>query len=733
MTTRTTTATTATTTTMAPVAPRAWAVATLATGLLLAAGVLHAETLRYRVLDGQGRPIGEQLVESGPEGRWQTQFQYVDNGRGPSVRETWQLASDGTPQSYEAEGRTTLGATVQESFRRDGAEARWRSTSDAGQARVDGPVLYVTGNEAVHAVSVAIGALAARPDRRLPLLPSGELRHEVVDELELPAAANGPPRRVQLLRQTGLGLEPTHVWATTGPSPRLYAMLWPGWQQIVEDGGESQLPLLLARQQRADDRALAEMAARLRHPLAGLVQIRGARVFDSDTARLSEPSDVYVLRDRITAVVPTGTLDTPVDHRIEADGRVLLPGLYDLHTHVDAWQGLRHLAAGVTTVRDLGNQNALVQSLIERRERGQLLAPRIVPAGFIEGVGPLASQLGLHVQTLAEARAAVDWYAARGYPQIKIYNSFPRELVRETAAHAHARGLRVSGHVPVFMRASEVVEQGYDEIQHINQVLLNFLVTPETDTRTIERFVLPARGIADLDVDSAPVREFVAELARRGTVIDPTLVTFDFLRHRAGEVSAPYAAIASHLPPDVQRGLRQGGLEIPDDATAQRYDRSYRKAVAFVGQLHRAGVPIVAGTDEWPLNGFALHAELALYVQAGLSPAQALQVATRNGARYTRTAHDRGRIAPGLAADLVLVDGDPTQDITALRRVSLVLTDGQWLAPDEIHRAIGVQPFVEHPPRPVAVGAPVPSPVGLPGGRAGAALHGQGHGHAGAP
>ena len=160
-----------------------------------------------------------------------------------------------------------------------------------------------------------------------------------------------------------------------------------------------------------------------------------------------------------------------------------------------------------------------------------------MPAGFIEGESKMSARNGFVIKNLDEAKKAIDWYAEHGYPQIKIYNSFPKDILRDTAAYAHAKGLRVSGHVPAFMRAQDVVEQGYDEIQHINQVLLNFLVDDKTDTRTLERFYLPAEKTADLDFDSKPVQDFIALLAKKQIVIDPTLATFEFLRQRDGEMS----------------------------------------------------------------------------------------------------------------------------------------------------------------------------------------------------
>ena len=190
--------------------------------------------------------------------------------------------------------------------------------------------------------------------------------------------------------------------------------------------------------------------------------------------------------------------------------------------------------------------------------------------------------------------------------------------------------------------------------------------------------------------------DFIALSGRYQTVIDPTLATFDFIQQRDGEMSAPCAAVADHLLPDIPRGLRVGEFPIPDDATAARYEKSYQKMIEFVGRMYRAGIPIVAGTDAIP--GFTLQRELELYVQAGMTPAQALQVATLNGARYTRTLDQRGTIAPGKQADLILVDGDPTTNITDIRKVALVLTQGKWISPSEVYAELGVQPFVDKVP-----------------------------------
>jgi imidazolonepropionase-like amidohydrolase len=393
---------------------------------------------------------------------------------------------------------------------------------------------------------------------------------------------------------------------------------------------------------------------------------------------------------RIGSIVPAGQ-GGAADRTVDAGGRVLLPGLFDMHVHVSRWDGLLHLGAGVTTIRDMGNDNDTLQQIMAEEKAGRLLMSHIVPAGFIEGESPMASRSGFVISDLAGAKKAVDWYAEHHYPQIKIYNSFPKAALRDTVAYAHAKGMRVSGHIPAFLRAQDAVEAGYDEIQHINQLLLNFFVTPTTDTRTLERFYLVGEKAAGLDLDSKPVQDFIALLKARNVDIDPTLATFDFLRQRDGQMSQAYAAVADHMPPDVARGFRSASMKIPDDATALRYEKSYQKCIEFMGRMYKAGIPVVAGTDGLP--GFTLQRELELYVMAGLTPAQALQVATWNGAKYARVLDDRGSVTAGKRADLILVDGDPTRDIADIRKVALVFKDGDAYYPSELFTELGVKPF----------------------------------------
>jgi cytosine/adenosine deaminase-related metal-dependent hydrolase len=533
-------------------------------------------------------------------------------------------------------------------------------------------------------------------------VPGGTLQYRKLDEVEV--VRGSERQRVQLLARTGIGFSPDFYWATTGATPRFFAFYVPGNFSAIEEGWEGNSKLLEPRQVAAESALLREFATRLQKPLPGLTVVRNARVFDSETATVGAPADVYFYRGRITQVLPAGSPARGVDQQVDAGGRIMLPGLFDLHAHIDRWSGGLDLAAGVTSVRDMGNDKEQMALMIDDTAAGTLLGPQITPAGFIEGESKFAARSDFVVSTLEQAKEAVDWYAEHGYPQLKIYNSFHKDILKDTVAYAHSRGMRVSGHVPAFMRAQDAIDAGYDEIQHINQVLLNFLVTPTTDTRDLSRFILPAEQLADLDFDSKPVQDFLALLVKKQIVIDPTLTAFDFIRHQDGQMSQAFGGVADHFPPDRKRALMGAEMKVPPEK-AERYRKSFAKMVEFVGRMYQAGVPIVAGTDDLP--GFTLQRELEFYVEAGLTPAQALQVATRNGARYSRTSAEKGRIAPGMLADLVLVDGDPTKDITDLRKVALVITRGKAISPSAVWRELGVTPFVASEPQVLPV---APSP-----------------------
>jgi imidazolonepropionase-like amidohydrolase len=358
-----------------------------------------------------------------------------------------------------------------------------------------------------------------------------------------------------------------------------------------------------------------------------------------------------------------------------------------MHVHMGDSDGMLHLAAGITSARDLGNDSDTIVALKEKIDAGQAIGPRLVLAGVVDGPGPFQAPTNLLAATEEEAKKTIDFLVARNYEGLKIYSSIKPELVPFMTRYAHEHGLRVSGHIPAGMRAENAVDAGYDEIQHVNMLMLNFM--PDvTDTRTPARFTEPAKRGADLDLSSAEVRGFIGKLRAKGIVVDPTLAVFEeMFTARAGSVSPGYAPIAGRLPPQERRDLMGGGLPVPEGMD-ERYRASFAKMVQLIGELHRAGVTIVPGTDA--LAGFALHRELELYVQAGIPPAKVLRIATLVPAQILKRDQDLGTIEPGKLADFIIVDGDPMKNISDIRKVTHVVKDGKVYEPKALYRELGV-------------------------------------------
>jgi hypothetical protein len=332
--------------------------------------------------------------------------------------------------------------------------------------------------------------------------------------------------------------------------------------------------------------------------------------------------------------------------------------------------------------------------LTEKYDSGAVIGPHTYRSGFIDKTGPYAT--GETVDTLEEALQRVDWYADRGYLQIKLYSSIEPEWVAAIAERTHARGLRLSGHIPAFMSAEQAVRAGYDEIQHINMVFLNFLAGDREDTRQQIRFTLYGDKAGELDLDSEEVETFIALLLEHDVVIDPTAAIFETqLLHEPGKPDPTFAAVADHFPVAVRRALYNPEMELTD-ARKGPWGRSQQNANAMLKKLYESGVQLVPGSDHFP--GFTIHRELELYTEAGIPNAAVLRMATLDSARIVGREEQTGTIAVGKDADLILLDGNPLEDMSAVRRVALVLKGRQLFRPDELYKAVGIEPFVASVP-----------------------------------
>lgn len=633
-----------------------------------------------------GKAAGiETYVQQGDE--HVARFKFDDRGRGPDLEVRWRLDSKQLPTSIRIKGVDYLKAPVDEWYSNERAVANWKSSAEQGSIAGAHEHFYVPIESPPSFAGVLARALLADADGEIELLPGGRARISEALSIPEPGAKGRRKRELVAYEISGIGFSPDLVWFDADGA---YLGFVSDWMSVLPQGREDWLQPLLEAQARHEQARAADWAKRYAHRHQRALLINGATVFDPRTG-LAEGACVLVIGKRIVAVGDEAQMVLPDDvERIDASGQWLLPGLWDNHVHLGGVDGVLHLAAGVTSVRDLANDQESLPARIARIRKGEELGPRVVAAGFMDGRGEFAGPTKVFVDTPEEAEQWVDWYAKHGYEQIKVYSSLKPGLVALIARLAHARGLRLSGHVPATMSAEQFVAAGADEIQHLNFVFLNFLMKEAPDTRNMTRFTAIGQHAHAIDPANERERKFIALLAGRRTVIDPTINIFEnFFEAKAGEVDPGYRSVAARLPPQVQRGLRRGGLT-PPAGQEENYGKAFASMLRMLAALHQAGVPIVPGTDG--MAGFALLRELELYEAAGIPRADILRMATLGSAEVNRRAHELGLIAPGWYADLILVDADPLQSISALRRVRRVIKDGVSYLPDELYSAVGVKP-----------------------------------------
>lgn len=450
--------------------------------------------------------------------------------------------------------------------------------------------------------------------------------------------------------------------------------------EAVREGYETALPFFV--QKGAEDvvKWLTDLSKTIKPVQSGKYAIVGANIVGAKDFAVIPDGVVLIENGRIAKVGKRSEIELPKNVKIiDAKGKTLLPGLLDTHQHATQAEWFpAMLAAGVTTMRDAANELEFIVPVRKAINAGKIpLAPRLILAGYIDsGENALGS---MRAATPEEARALVQKYKQNGFEQIKIYQSLKPELVKVVTDEAHRLGMTVTGHVPSKMNIYGAVENGFDQINHVNyatRAMLpkEFKPTPGQPTK--------------IEPESEAAQAGLKFLKENKTVIEPTLARTELNLNVRGKSYAEKEPGLLNAPYEFASLINSMGVPAEIEARAKSsFDLSLRVTKA----LHEAGIPLIVGTD-LAIPGHTEFREMELFVKAGISPLEAIKAATIVPAQVFNLDKNLGTIEEGKFADLILVDGNPLENISDIRKVRFVVKDGRMFDTAALWRIIGFQP-----------------------------------------
>ena len=415
------------------------------------------------------------------------------------------------------------------------------------------------------------------------------------------------------------------------------------------------------------------------------IALIGGTIVDGSGGPVLVDGAVFIHNGKISEVGKKDSMTVPPGAWIiDTRGKWILPGLWDMHAHYEQVEwGPIYLAAGVTTVRDCGNEFDFITAARDANASQKGVGPRLLLAGLVDGVG--RNSLGAAiVANPDQSRTWTRRYHDAGFQQMKIYGSMKRAELEAVATEAHRFGMTVTGHIPTGLTAYQAVEAGQDQINHIG--FIAEMMMPKVPDISHREQYLKARAAVDPASDLGI--KAIAFLRTHKIVIDPTLALDELGLASTLKPTRSFEPDAEKIAPELRGALLNVG---PPRATAGAAEAAFGKSLELVGALHKAGVPIVAGTDQ-AVPGWSLHREMELYVQAGFTPMEAIQSATIVSAQAMGLQDESGTIEAGKRGDLIIVGGDPLEDISNLRRVEQVLTHGRVYKTAPLWRSVGFTP-----------------------------------------
>ncbi len=660
--------------------------------LFLAATSLLAQTGagKFRLHKFE-QPIGEEtyaITRTADSLELTANFQFTDRGTQVPLSASMKTATDYAPVSFEIKGSTSRTSTIDTGVTVAGGKAQVREGKDSKEVALPSRYFTIAGYAPV-SIQMALMRYwrAHGSPAKIPTLPSGEV--EIKDRGADTFTIEGKPVQLERYSLRGLVWGLQAVWMDK--QDNLVAVVTRDAEfdhfEAVRDEYEPALKDFVSSAAKDEMAELLDLSRQLPGRRTGTLAFTGATLIDG-TGKPPVPKAVIVTRDgRIVAVGPADKVKIPGDAaKIDVTGTYIIPGLWDMHAHYEQVEwGPIYLAAGVTTVRDCGNELEFITAVRDKVNSGQGLGPHMLMAGIVDGNGPLA--LGVErVATPDDAARWVQTYHDDGFQQMKIYSSVKPEEVKAICTDAHKLGMTVTGHIPEGMTIYDGVNDGMDQVNHI-QYVVRALQPKGVDPRKMspdER----KKMMESISVDSPAGKEIVSFLKEHGTVIDDTTSIFELIFHPVSEPLTEIEPGVTKVAPELRAQFN--GMGVPPER-ADEMRRLWQLYLSTLSALHKAGITLVAGTDQG-VPGYSVYRELELYVRAGFTPMEALQAATVVPARVMKVDKETGTLEPGKRADFDILDANPLDDIHNVRTVRRVVANGVLYESAPLWESVGFQP-----------------------------------------
>src|SRR5579864_8149568 len=634
--------------------------------------------------------IGEETYEIRRDGdslAVKMDFKFTDRGRPVPLSATFRGAQDLTPPAFEIKGDTARTVSIDEAVAIDSGKVRVRNRDkQSDSTSPTGPFFTIAGYAptTMQMLMVRYWATHGSP-AELPTLPggTGKVEPRGTDTIHV------GDKDEQLDRFTIEGL----IWGREtlwfDANRNLVAAVTTDAEfdhfEAIRSGYEGALGDFVGRSGADGMKALAEISKGIPGSHASTLAVVGGTLIDGTGAAPVTNAAVVMKDGRIVAAGPRAKVKIPRQAQIvDASGKFILPGLCDMHAHFEQVEwGPIYLAAGVTTVRDCGNEFEFITAVRDAIAHGRGLGPRLLLAGIVDGTGPRA--LGVErVDTPEQAKQWTDRYHDAGFQQMKIYSTVRLEELKLGADEAHRFGMTVTGHVPFGLNAFQTIDAGQDQINHI-QYITDIMHAPfPTDMSRDDQ----NKAVANLDLNSPDAQKAVTFLKDHHTVVDPTMALFELFTATTAKPPASFEPGITKIAPELAQPL----TDLPPPSPLSEVgEKIFHKEIQIVGVLHRAGIPIVAGTDQ-AVPGYSLHREIELYAQSGFTPMEAIQAATIVPARAMGVDKDSGTIEKGKRGDLILINGNPVEDIHNTRNVEYVITNDTMYHTAELWKSVGFKP-----------------------------------------